>query len=69
MPWEAQAAYLREAFALARAHPRIDLLLWFLLRDEEDPTRWQSGLITVAGERKPSFVAFRDVMLGLRAKR
>jgi hypothetical protein len=69
VPWEAQAAYLREAFALARAHPRIDLLLWFLLRDEEDPARWQSGLLTIAGERKPSFVAFRDVMLGLRAKR
>ena len=68
VPWGAQAAYLRQAYALARAHPRIDLLLWFLLRDEADPARWQSGLVTVAGRRKPSFVAFRDVMLGLRAR-
>ena len=65
--WSAQAAYLRQAFALARAHPRIDLLLWFLLRDEDDPSRWQSGLLTVGGERKPSFLVFRAVMLGLRA--
>jgi hypothetical protein len=69
VPWQTQASYLREAFAVARANPRIDLLLWFLLRDEEDPARWQSGLLTAAGERKPSFLAFRDVMLGLRANR
>ena len=67
--WRAQASYLREAYALARAHPRIDLLLWFLLRDEADPARWQSGLVTATGRRKPAFVAFRDVMLGLRAPR
>ena len=66
VPWDAQASYLREAFALARAHPRIDMLLWFLLRDEKDPARWQSGLVSAAGERKPSFEAFREVMRGLR---
>ena len=30
------------------------MLLWFLLQDEADPDRWQSGLISAAGERKPS---------------
>ena len=54
-----QAAYLVEAFAIARRDPRIDLLLWFLLRDERDVTRWQSGLVTAAGKRKPAFAAFR----------
>ena len=54
-----QAAYLAEAFAIARRDPRIDLLLWFLLRDERDVTRWQSGLVTAAGKRKPAFAAFR----------
>ena len=69
VPWPPQAAYLRQAFALAQAHPRIDLLLWFLLRDEPDPARWQSGLVSAAGERKPAFAAFRNVMIGLRARR
>ncbi|HLM34694.1 MAG TPA: hypothetical protein VK278_02830 [Gaiellaceae bacterium] len=54
-----QAAYLAEAFAIARRDPRIDLLLWFLLRDERDVTRWQSGLVTAAGKRKPAFAAYR----------
>ena len=69
VPWDAQAAYLREAFAIARRHPRIDLLLWFLLQDEEDPARWQSGLVSAAGERKPAFDAFRETMLALCARR
>jgi hypothetical protein len=61
--WETQAQYVRESFAIARAHPRIDMLLWFLLRDEPDPARWQSGLISATGERKPSFDAFREELL------
>ena len=35
--WATQAAYVRQSFAIARAHPRIDMLLWFLLQDEADP--------------------------------
>ena len=69
VPYDAQAAYLHEAYALARRHPRIDLLLWFLLQDEEDPARWQSGLVSAAGERKPAFDAFRAVMAELRGGR
>jgi hypothetical protein len=57
--WDRQAQYLTEAFALARRHPRIDLMLWFLLRDEDRVEGWQSGLISAEGERKPSFEAFR----------
>ncbi|MGZ8782610.1 MAG: glycosyl hydrolase, partial [Gaiellaceae bacterium] len=62
VPWATQARYLRESFAIARAHSRIDLLLWFLLQDEGDPARWQSGLISATGVRKPSFAAFRAEM-------
>ena len=57
--WEQQARYLTQAFELARRHPRIDLMLWFLLRDEDRVEGWQSGLISAEGERKPSFEAFR----------
>ena len=62
-----QAAYLTQAFAIARRDPRIDLLLWFLLRDERDVARWQSGLVTAAGKRKPAFAAFRRAASSLPA--
>jgi len=54
-----QARYLTAAFALARRHPRIDMMLWFLLRDEYRTEGWQSGLITASGRRKPAFTAFQ----------
>jgi hypothetical protein len=60
--WATQAQYVRESFAIARAHPRIDMLLWFLLQDEGDPARWQSGLISATGQRKPSFDAFQEAL-------
>jgi hypothetical protein len=53
-----QALYLKQAFALARANPRIDMMLWFLLRDEPRLDGWQSGLLTAAGKKKPAFAAF-----------
>jgi len=57
--WIAQAAYLRQAVAIARANPRIDLFLWFLLVDDTSPGGWQSGLLTADGRAKPSLSAFQ----------
>jgi hypothetical protein len=57
--WARQAAYMTRAYALARANPRIDMLLWFLVRDERKASGWQSGLVTTAGTVKPSFGAFQ----------
>jgi hypothetical protein len=62
-----QATYLTQAVAVARANPRIDLFLWFLLRDEERLSGWQSGLVTFDGKRKPSFDAFRRAAASLLA--
>ena len=59
-----QAAYLTQAVSLARANPRIDVFLWFLLRDEQRLGGWQSGLTTFQGKRKSSFNAFRRAALG-----
>jgi len=53
-----QAAYLTQAVAIARANPRIDMFLWFLLKDEIRSEGWQSGLMTPTGAKKPSFPAF-----------
>jgi Glycosyl hydrolase catalytic core len=59
--WAKQAAYLTQAFAIARKNPRIDLMLWFLLKDEPNLGGWQSGLITYGGRHKPSFNAFEQM--------
>jgi hypothetical protein len=56
--WAKQALYLTQAFAIARANPRIDMMLWFLLKDEPTLAGWQSGLITYGGKHKPAYAAF-----------
>ena len=61
VPWDVQAQYLTQAFRRARRHPRIDLMLWFLLTDEVRRNGWQSGLISATGRRKPAFEAFRTL--------
>ena len=45
--------------ALAWRNPRVDIFLWFLLRDEARLGGWQSGLTTVTGKRKASFRSFQ----------
>ena len=59
--WAKQAAYLKQAYAIARANPRIDMLLWFLLKDDTAVGGWQSGLITAAGRKKPSFIQYQRI--------
>jgi putative glycosyl hydrolase len=54
-----QAAYMKQAYAIARKNPRIDMMLWFLLRDEPSLGGWQSGLLTRTGQKKPAFNVFR----------
>jgi hypothetical protein len=49
------------AYAIARANPRIDMLLWFLVRDDPRVSGWQSGLMTATGKLKPSFAAFQTL--------
>ena len=53
--WANQAKYMSQAYAIARKNPRIDMMLWFLVRDEPNIGGWQSGLETVGGTRKPSW--------------
>jgi hypothetical protein len=60
-----QAQYLTQSYAIARKNPRIDMLLWFLVRDEANvPSGWQSGLMTVTGKKKPAWNAFLAVPRG-----
>ena len=62
--WAKQAAYVKQAFAIARANPRIDMLLWFLVRDQPNIGGWQSGLETVNNVKKPAWNAFVSVPRG-----
>ena len=64
VPYSKQATYLTQAVTFARKNPRIDIFLWFLLRDEQRLEGWQSGLVTFDGKRKPSFAAFRRAAAG-----
>ena len=44
-----QASYIAAAAYKAWATPRVDLLIQYLYRDEPTTDRWQSGLVSAAG--------------------
>jgi hypothetical protein len=57
--WATQAKYLAQAYSIARKNPRVDMMIWFLMKDESRLSGWQSGFFTYAGKRKPSYTTFR----------
>jgi hypothetical protein len=56
--YRTQAKYVHQAFAIARRTRRIDMIVWFLIRDEQRLSGWQSGVISARGARKPAYRAF-----------
>ena len=49
---------------MARANPRIAMMLWFLFQDDvyhRGGFDWQSGLLTQTGLKKPAFAAFASL--------
>jgi hypothetical protein len=58
-----QAKYLTQAYGIAKKNPRVDMFIWFLLRDERVGVNdgWQSGLLTASGAKKPAFAAFQKL--------
>jgi hypothetical protein len=57
--WKTQARYLAQAYSIARKNPRVDMMIWFLVKDESRLAGWQSGFFTSAGKRKPAYFTFR----------
>jgi hypothetical protein len=55
-----QALYMQQAWNKLKANPRVDMMIWFLLRDETRGVSggWQSGVYTASGGRKPSRETF-----------
>jgi hypothetical protein len=59
-----QAAYLKQAFGMARKNPRIQMMIWFLFQDDvyhANGFDWESGLLTQTGQKKPAFAAFASL--------
>jgi Cellulase (glycosyl hydrolase family 5) len=54
-----QSRYAAEAALRAYQSPRVDILIHYLVQDEPNPARWQSGLLTVRDIAKPAYNAFR----------
>jgi hypothetical protein len=54
-----QAAYVSQAALRAYRAPRVDILIHYLLVDEPNVGRWQSGIEKVGGAPKPAYQAFR----------
>jgi hypothetical protein len=61
VPYSLQARYVHQAFAIARGTRRIDMVVWFLIRDERRLSGWQSGVVSARGRRKPAFRAFQTL--------
>jgi hypothetical protein len=59
--YSTQANYVHQAFAIARKTRRIDMIVWFLIRDEQRVSGWQSGVVSAGGARKPAFRAFQTL--------
>jgi hypothetical protein len=60
-----QSLHLRRNVASARANPRIDMLVWFLIRDEAArkpfAAGFQTGLAFTNGKLKPAWSVFRSL--------
>jgi hypothetical protein len=65
--WSKQSLYVGQAALRAYLAPRVDMLVHFLLRDEPEIGRWQSGVLTVGGRMKPAYSALR-LPLALRSR-
>ena len=56
--WPLQALYMRLAWDKLKKNKRVDMFIWFLLRDETRLAGWQSGLYTASNIRKDAREAF-----------
>jgi hypothetical protein len=55
-----QAAYARQALSIARADKRVQMFVWFTIKDTPG-NPWQSGLFSRTGSAKPSYRAFSSL--------
>ena len=54
-----QAQHVASASRRVYAAPNVDLLVFFLVRDDASSEGWQSGIVAADGRKKPAYTAFR----------
>jgi len=57
-----QAQYYADSITMVECDPAVDSLNFFLLVDEPDLTRWQSGLERIDGSHRPSYDAVKQAI-------
>jgi hypothetical protein len=62
--YQQQSRYLLQAYDKLRRNARVDMFIWFLLRDETRTGGWESGLYTAGWQAK----AARTTFAGLAAR-
>jgi hypothetical protein len=67
IPEARQAAYYRQAFALAQCQPTVAGMLIFHVADERDGNAWQSGVYYADNTPKSSLAAVRSAALRAQA--
>jgi hypothetical protein len=67
IPEARQAAYYRQAFALAQCQPTVAGMLIFHVADEHDANAWQSGVYYADNTPKSSLAAVRSAALRAQA--
>jgi hypothetical protein len=56
---DTQARYVASAALRAFRARSVEMLIFFMVRDDTHPAGWQSGVLTEDGALKPSYAAFR----------
>ena len=59
-----QATYYAESIQMAECDPTVGSLSFFLLTDEPQLSRWQSGLERVNGDKRPSYDTVKQTIQG-----
>jgi Cellulase (glycosyl hydrolase family 5) len=62
-----QMLFMSESALRAYLTPRVDMLIQFLIQDEPELSRWQSGVLTTRGQMKPSYAALQ-IPIAVRAR-
>ena len=58
-----QATLLQQTVSLIVDHePYVDMLVWFLVRDETPESYWRSGLVTFGWHHKPAFAVYKRLV-------
>jgi hypothetical protein len=54
-----QAQFMKSMFALLRSTKRVDIGIWFLMKDEVNVAGWQSGVRTASGTKKTIYAYWK----------